>query len=201
MSERTTIPAENIENDEAPSQAAPQPRRAMAVLSWVVLGAAVLLLIVLGLQLGNTFISQPDSGAAPDFTMPIFEELGGGEFALGEHLGQVIVINFWASWCGPCRVEAPALQQVWEAYRDRGDVILVGVDYVDNTRDALTYIEEFGITYPNGPDLGTRISDAYRIQGVPESFVIGKDGQVFQFIYAGVNARELANVIDRALAQ
>ncbi len=113
----------------------------------------------------------------------------------------MIVVNFWASWCGPCRSEAPALQQVWEAYQDRGDVVLLGVDYVDNTEDALGYIREFGITYPNGPDLGTRISDAYHIQGVPETFVVGKDGNVFQFIYAGVTARDLASIIDRALAE
>ena len=90
---------------------------------------------------------------------------------------------------------------MWEAYQDRGDVVLVGVDYVDNTQDALAYLAEFGITYPNGPDLETKISDAFRIQGVPETFVVGKDGNIFQFIYAGVNARTLANVIDRALAE
>jgi cytochrome c biogenesis protein CcmG/thiol:disulfide interchange protein DsbE len=111
------------------------------------------------------------------------------------------VINFWASWCGPCRSEAPALQQVWEAYQDSGDVVLLGVDYVDNTQDALGYINEFGITYPNGPDLGTRISDMYHIQGVPETFVVGKDGTIFRFIYAGVTARDLANIIEAALAE
>ncbi len=176
-------------------------RRGFSPLVFVILLAVVGLLAVLGLQLVNANQTQPNRGPAPDFTLQLFEEMGGGEFTLSEHRGKVIVINFWASWCGPCRVEAPALQQVWEAYQDRGDVILVGVDYVDNTQDALGYINEFGITYPNGPDLGTRISDAYRIQGVPETFVVGKDGNIFQFIYAGVSARDLANIIDRALAQ
>lgn len=184
------------------SQAIAQtPARRFSPFAIVVLVIVAGLLGVLGLQLINVSQSQPQGGLAPDFTLQIFDELGGGEFVLSEHRGHVVVINFWASWCGPCRVEAPALQQVWEAYRERGDVWLVGVDYVDNTRDALAYIEEFGITYPNGPDLGTRISDAYRIQGVPETFVIGKDGEVFQFIYAGVSAQELTRIIERALAE
>jgi len=198
MSEMQTRPLEPPSQPPAEQEA---PRRRVTPLSVVIFLAVFGLLTVLGLQLIEANRAQPDSGPAPDFTLEIFDAQGGGTFTLSENRGKVIVINFWASWCGPCRVEAPALQQVWEAYQDRGDVVLVGVDYVDNTADALGYIQEFGITYPNGPDLGTRISDAYHIQGVPETFVGGKDGNVFQFIYAGVTARDLASIIDRALAE
>ncbi len=178
-----------------------QSGRRISPFGLVIVLAVVALLVVLGLQLVNANQTQPTGGPAPDFTLQIFDELGGGEITLSEQRGKVVVINFWASWCGPCRVEAPALQQVWEAYQDSGEVLFLGVDYVDNTQDALAYIEEFGITYPNGPDLGTRISDAYHIQGVPETFVIGRDGNVFQFIYAGVTARTLSNIIEQALAE
>ena len=179
----------------------PPQRRRISPFAIVVLVAVIGLLGVLGLQLIEANRVQPNSGPAPDFALEVFEEQGGGSLVLSEHRGKVIVINFWASWCAPCRAEAPAFQQVWDAYGDRGDVLLMGIDYVDNTQDALGYIHEFGITYPNGPDLGTRISDAYHIQGVPETFVVGKDGNIFQFIYAGVTARDLASIIDAALAQ
>jgi cytochrome c biogenesis protein CcmG/thiol:disulfide interchange protein DsbE len=200
---------EDLADQSMPDEmdAASPPRRRMSPFAIVILVAVVGLLGVLGLQLIAANRVQPQNGPAPDFTLDVFDDMHadafmyGDSFALSDHLGKVVVINFWASWCGPCRSEAPALQEVWEAYKDRGDVVLLGVDYVDNTQDALGYIDEFGITYPNGPDLGTRISDAYHIQGVPETFVVGKDGNIFQFIYAGVTARDLASIIDAALSQ
>lgn len=187
--------------DEAPQQA----RSGFSPFIWVIIMAVVGLLGVLGLQLLNVNQSQPDRGAAPDFTLQLFDpaagEISDESITLSDYRGQVVVINFWASWCGPCRAEAPALQAVWERYQDSGEVLIVGVDYVDNTQDALGYIADFGITYPNGPDLGTRISDAYRIQGVPESFVVGRDGNIFQFIYAGISEADLTRIIEAALAQ
>jgi cytochrome c biogenesis protein CcmG, thiol:disulfide interchange protein DsbE len=111
---------------------------------------------------------------APDFTLTSFE---GQSYSMSDLRGQVILVNFWASWCKPCEAEAVELEQAYRLYRDRG-VIFLGVDYVDTEREALAYIERFGITYPNGPDLGTRISQAFRTRGVPESYVIGRDGRL-----------------------
>ncbi|MGH2620911.1 MAG: TlpA family protein disulfide reductase, partial [Anaerolineales bacterium] len=70
-----------------------------------------------------------------------------------------------------------ALEQAYRTYRGQG-VAFLGVDYVDTEREALAYLERLGVSYPNGPDLGTRISQAFRTQGVPETFVIGPDGRV-----------------------
>lgn len=114
------------------------------------------------------------SGAAPDFTLTGFD---GRTVTLSELRGRVVVINFWASWCPPCREEAAYLEQAWRRYKDRG-VVFIGVDYADTEKEALTYIDEFDITYINGPDIGTRISDAYNIQGVPETFFVARDGQL-----------------------
>src|SRR5690606_35233576 len=122
------------------------------------------------------------SGPAPDFTLTTFD---GESFHLSEYRGKVVVINFWSSWCVPCPDEAPILQSVWERYRERG-VVLVGVTYLDAGRDSLDFIQEFGITYFNGPDIGSRITEDYRITGVPETFIVDQNGDVVEAIIAPI---------------
>src|SRR5690606_10286009 len=87
----------------------------------LILGVVVTL-VVLGISLLRVGQQQPTSGLAPDFSFQTFD---GGTFRLAEQRGQVVIVNFWASWCVPCRDEAPILQGVWERYRERG-VVLVG---------------------------------------------------------------------------
>ncbi len=117
---------------------------------------------------------QPSSGVAPDFTLSTFD---GQTVKLADLKGRVVVVNFWASWCAPCRDEAAFLEKEWRAYKDRG-VMFVGIDYVDSESNARAYLKEFNITYPNAPDLGTEISQRYRIKGVPETYFLGKDGNI-----------------------
>ena len=183
------IPAEEME-PEAPR------KRGLSLSSIVLLIGAALTISVFGFALARQNQTQPDSGAAPDFTITTFE---GDTISLSDLRGQVVVVNFWASWCGPCRVEAPDLQNVYERYKDKG-VQVIGITYTDTEAKSLAYIGEFGITYPNGPDMGTRISDRYNIQGVPETFVIDKNGNVAEFIYAPTNEQHLSDIIDRLLA-
>jgi cytochrome c biogenesis protein CcmG/thiol:disulfide interchange protein DsbE len=130
------------------------------------------LLAILGWGLVRVQAGPRSSGIAPNFTLITFDNQ---QITLSELKGQVVVINFWASWCPPCREEAPYLESMWRKYKDQG-VVFLGIDYVDTEPEALAYIEDFEITYPNGPDLGTEISQAYRIQGVPETFFVAKDG-------------------------
>jgi cytochrome c biogenesis protein CcmG/thiol:disulfide interchange protein DsbE len=111
---------------------------------------------------------------APHFTLQTFD---GRQIDTADLGGQVIVVNFWASWCKPCEQEALELELASQMYKDQG-VVFLGVDYVDTESEALAYIERFAITYPNGPDLGTRISQAFRTRGVPETFVIGSNGRI-----------------------
>ena len=171
--------------------------RGFSPASIVLLAGLVLFAAVVGMQLAARNTTQPSSGPAPDFELTTFD---GGIVRLSDLRGTVVVVNFWSSWCGPCRDEAPILQNLWERYRDQG-LMLIGVDYVDTESNALAFIQEFGITYPNGPDLGTRISEDYHIQGVPETFVINQEGNVVQFVIAPIQSGQLEPTIDRLLAR
>lgn len=118
---------------------------------------------------------QPGTGLAPDFTLQTFD---GKSVKLSDLRGKVVVVNFWASWCVPCRDEAPFLQKTWQEYQNK-DVVFMGIDWVDPEPDARAYIKQYGITYLNGPDLGSSISPLFRIKGVPETYFIGKDGKLY----------------------
>jgi cytochrome c biogenesis protein CcmG/thiol:disulfide interchange protein DsbE len=138
-----------------------------------------------------------ESGPAPDFTLTSFDER---TLTLSQLRGQVVIINFWASWCPPCREEAAYLEQTWRKYEDKG-VIFIGVDWVDTQKEALAYMKEFDLTYFNGPDLGTRIAEAYRIKGVPETFFVAKNGELRGVHIGPLKAPELDQKIDELLAE
>ncbi len=123
----------------------------------------------------------------PDFTLPLFsdyEYAGQSEIKLSDLRGKVVVLNFWASWCKPCEQEAAELQEAWELYEPTGQVIFLGADYVDTEPEARVYLQKYGINFPNGPDMGTRVSQLFRIQGVPETYFIDKAG-VLRYVQVG----------------
>jgi cytochrome c biogenesis protein CcmG/thiol:disulfide interchange protein DsbE len=166
-------------------------------LIWV---AVAVLLSLVAIQLvksqqGSVQIGQE----APDFVLTTFE---GNEIATAELEGKVILVNFWASWCNPCEDEAEELQTAWEMYEPTGEVVFLGVDWTDTDTEAREYMEKFGITYPSGPDYGTRISQAYRTTGVPETYIIDQDG-VLSFVKKGpfASLQEIISVINPLLGQ
>jgi cytochrome c biogenesis protein CcmG/thiol:disulfide interchange protein DsbE len=170
----------------------------------VALLVVVGLVIVLALALRARYATQPRSGAAPDFTLPVYAGYDGGlgkqQIHLADLRGQVVFINFWASWCVPCREEQPVLEKLWGQYRSKG-VVFLGVDYVDTEPAALDYLKEFKVTYLNGPDLGTKISPKYHIQGVPESFLVNRQGNIVWFKIAPIAEAELTAELEKALAK
>jgi len=107
-------------------------------------------------------------------------------------------VNFWASYCAPCRDEAPMLERLWQEYRDRG-VVFVGINTDDIERNARAYMDEFGITYYNAPDVKGKIEDDYRITGIPETFVINTEGEIVRHFLSTPRERELREEIERAL--
>lgn len=143
------------------------------VLIW---GGLVFLLIILALGLQRAQQGQVGEGQkVPDFTL---ESFSGEIYHIDDLKGNVVLVNFWASWCESCKPEARDLEQAWREYQSRGDVIFLGVDYVDTRPEAMAYLEQFDITYPNGPDKGTKISQAFRIKGVPETYIINQSGEI-----------------------
>lgn len=170
-------------------EARPKRRTFTLVVFGIIALAVVGLLALLAVAVRTRGAPPLASGSAPDFALTTFD---GQTYKLADLKGKPVVINFWASWCIPCRDEAPALQRAWENYRERG-VLILGVDYVDTETDAKKFIAEFQQTYPNGADLGTRISQAFRISGVPETYFIDRNGKLLQGIDA--NGRVKANWI------
>ncbi len=146
------------------------PRWIQALIFVIVI--ATIVLFALGLRARGE--QQLSAGPAPDFKITSFE---GQTLQLSALRGRVVVINFWASWCPPCRDEAPFLEKMWRQYKDRG-VVFIGVDYVDTESAAKAYIKEFSITYFNGPDIGSEIYQRFRAKGVPETYFVGKDGNL-----------------------
>jgi cytochrome c biogenesis protein CcmG/thiol:disulfide interchange protein DsbE len=144
----------------------------------VVLAFAVLIgflaMIAAGMkrtQQGPITVGDP----VPDFSLTTFE---GQSINTADLDGKVIVVNFWASWCKPCEQEAAELEQVWRMYEGEGDVVFLGLNYVDTEPEALGYLEKFDISYPNGPDLRTTVSQMFRILGVPETYIIDGSGKL-----------------------
>jgi cytochrome c biogenesis protein CcmG, thiol:disulfide interchange protein DsbE len=136
----------------------------------------VLALLAYALTLDPRSIPSPLVGRqAGDFTLSLFD---GNRFTLAEQRGKVVVINVWSSWCMPaCYNEAPALEAAWQRYRSR-DVVVVGVNYQDRDAPAREFLARFRHTFPNGPDIGSKIAIEYGVRGVPETFFIDRDGRL-----------------------
>jgi cytochrome c biogenesis protein CcmG/thiol:disulfide interchange protein DsbE len=116
---------------------------------------------------------------APGFVLPRLD--AEGAIDLRALRGRVVVVNFWASWCVPCRDEAPALQAAWERYRDRG-VVVLGVNVQDLVSEARRFLGDVKTTYPSVRDRDNAVYRAYGLTGVPETFFIDRAGRiVFRF--------------------
>jgi cytochrome c biogenesis protein CcmG/thiol:disulfide interchange protein DsbE len=161
----SSIPVEQISPDTHP--------RIGHILAWVGLFAllVVIAMVLLRKQQGPVVVGQK----LPMFTLTTFD---GQQIGPAEISGKVVLVNFWASWCKPCEQEAADLESAWQYYQPRRDVLFLGIAWTDTESASLTYIQKFNITYPNGPDLGTKISQAYRTTGVPETYIIDKNGNL-----------------------
>lgn len=183
--------------DEAGKPGGLPYRRSILAALVVVPTIAFALLLATGLggdprELPSQFVGHP----APTFRLP---GLGGGPGVdLADLRGQVVVVNFWASWCVACREEHPNLVAAWDRYRERG-VVLVGIDFEDTVDGALAYSKELGGDWPLVTDPGSRIAIAYGVYGVPETFVIAPNGTISAKRVGAVTYEWLTSEIEAAL--
>jgi thiol-disulfide isomerase/thioredoxin len=119
--------------------------------------------------------------ATPDLTL---DTLDGGKFRLADQAGKPVVINFWATWCPPCRAELPALEQVYKNNRDKG-LIVVGVDVAEAPDVVGKFVSDMRLTYPITLDTDGEATELYRIEGMPTTFFIGRDGKIKDMVIGG----------------
>ena len=175
-------------------QSAPPSKKPKWGRALVWLGVIVLLVIV-GLQLlkvqqGSVQVGKP----VPNFTLTTFD---GEQIEFDSLKGKVVLINFWASWCTPCEQEAADLETAWQQYQPGGEVVFLGIDWTDTEKNGRAYLEKYEISYPNGQDLGTRISQKFRITGVPETYIVDREGKLAYFkLSPFVSLQEIKAAID-----
>lgn len=136
--------------------------------------------------------------AAPSFALPPLD--GTGVISLRRFSGDVVILNFWASWCAACREEAPMLEAMSQAYAGRG-VRFLGIDHLDSRDDAVAFQQQFGITYPSAFDPRGEIAGQYGLIGIPTTFVIDGDGQMIYRFLGKVDTPLLRAAIDRVLSE
>jgi cytochrome c biogenesis protein CcmG/thiol:disulfide interchange protein DsbE len=141
----------------------------------------VALLVILGLGLFRAQNPIMKVGSkVPDFTLTLFDGYQykqASQVSLASLKGKVVVVNFWASWCVTCADESPSMQAAWKYYSAGDKVVFLGVDYTDVDSKALEFLSKFSITYPNGPDLGTRITPIFnRNIAMPETYIVDQAG-------------------------
>ena len=179
-------------------EAKPSARHRVSLGSLALLAGLLALALALGLQLSRRNMGRPTSGPAPDFALALFDGTG---FRLSDYRGQVVLMNFWASWCPPCRDEAPDLAALYDDYRSQGFTVL-GVNMLESSRrKALDFIDEFGIGYPNGEDLGEKVTNLYRVEAPPESFLIDRRGEVRRFFIGAIRYDDASVEIEALLAE
>jgi cytochrome c biogenesis protein CcmG/thiol:disulfide interchange protein DsbE len=182
--------------DEGSAVASEPRKRDVSAILWVVVPLVVVGLLAFGFLSSDRGRPQPGE-PAPAFSLPL---LDGSQVALRDYSGQVLVVNFWASWCDVCKSEASDLRQVSEQYQDRG-VAFLGVTFRDAREASQSFVDTYGLGYANGVDEHGRISRAYGVVAVPETFVIDPEGHVAAVYIGEVKAETLTQDLEELIAQ
>lgn len=179
MHQKVTITDDVTSDTPTHEQSSMTNQRTAVFWRLILVGGLLFFIAMLTIALRREWVSeQRTTGLAPDFEITTF---AGEPVRLADLCGKGVVLNFWASWCIPCRTQAPMLEQAWRRERERG-IVFIGLAYLDQEHAAQAFLDEFDITYPNGPDLQSAAARRYRITGVPETFFIDPDGNIASIV-------------------
>ena len=167
---------------------------------WAAVGVASALIGVLALVLANVASDPAPSAStaggdrAPDFRLSEVRDES-GSVSLEDFKGRPVVLNFWASWCVPCRKEMPALQEVSEGVQDR--IAFVGINHQDSRGEALAFLDETGVRFPAGYDPEGSTAAAYGLYGMPTTIFISPDGRILERHRGEISESQLRREIER----
>ncbi|HXG50765.1 MAG TPA: TlpA disulfide reductase family protein [candidate division Zixibacteria bacterium] len=158
--------------------------------------APILWLLAFGFTRDARYINSPlmAKPAAP-FTVELFD---GSKLSLADLRGKAVFLNFWASWCPPCRAEARDLEAAWRRLKSE-NIVFVGVALQDTEENSRSFLEEFGVTYPNGRDPAGKIAIDYGVWGIPESFFIDPQGRITYKHVGAIRAALVTAKVQEAL--
>jgi cytochrome c biogenesis protein CcmG/thiol:disulfide interchange protein DsbE len=185
---------ENSTTVVSDSNPRPVPWRRLIITFAII--APILALLAYGFQRNAHYINTPliAKQAAP-FTLTLFD---GKRVTLADLRGKAIFLNFWASWCEPCRAEAKDLEAAWQRLKDK-NMVFLGVALQDSDENSRGFVQEFGLTYPNGRDDSGKIAVDYGVWGIPETFFIDPQGRMTYKHVGGISAATVAAKLDEAL--
>jgi peroxiredoxin len=132
---------------------------------------------------GKGLTKMPETTRAPDFALT---DLDGKQHRLSDYLGQVVIINFWATWCPPCRAEMPSMQRAWEALKQEG-IVMLGIDVGEDEDTIFLFTANYPVEFPLLLDRDSEVIAQWPVRGLPTTFVVDPKGRI---VYQAIGGRE-----------